>query len=549
MRAPRRPANVLPVLALLLLLLIPPTILRAQETEPEEPEIVLPEVILRIEDFSVEDVEAVLPEDEELLPRERQIPLPPAEELEIAQPASPLDVGEPRETPGGRPESILSAQATLGAGSMSHVYSLISLNRLGQEPRFRLRFLNETLDGIAEEPTGSGFNFRQYSLDGEIRLPIGSWTLAGDGLLGEQERGLQQLSIAGYASRIAHNTNGHLQLEMPFGDRFTLTTGFGAGYSSSLLTGPVSSGPAPQERSELALAPEAAGTFRFGAAWLGFDARYAYRELLAGSGGVVNRVGVSAVFGIEFLDAYRFEATGGWLYSSLSGHLAPFSLSFSGSPWPVFSFQLSGGYRVDEPSYAEVLEAFPFAGLPVTLADNHGWYIDGGFNLGIGRGLGINARVRTDWNSALPLVTGTTLGTDGLFALAQEEGVSLSTEIGLRWNAGSVFTLGTSLKSALLQKSVFDPLHRLKVEVEASTPSETWGASASLEIGLGYDPAAAISTMPVLDLGAFYRINEAIVLRGTVNDVLYPVIQGPREVQPPFAAEGLRGSLFVEINL
>ena len=195
----------------------------AGDTAPEEPDIVLPEVILRIEDFSVEDVEAVLPEDEELLPRERQVPLPEAGELDVGEPASPLEIGEAREVPEGGPASILSAQAVLGAGSMNHVYSMISLNRVGREPRFRLRFLNETLDGIAGAETGSGFDFRQYSLDGEMRFPIGDWTFRGDGVLKEEERGLQRLSPADYASRIAHSAGGSVGLEMPFGQRFTMT--------------------------------------------------------------------------------------------------------------------------------------------------------------------------------------------------------------------------------------------------------------------------------------------------------------------------------------
>ena len=540
--------TILPALLLILLWALPPV--GAQETEPEEPDIVLPEVILRIEDFSVEEVEAVLPEDEDLLPGERQVPLPEAEELEVAEPASPLEIGEARELHEGQPASILSAQAILGAGSMSHVYSLISLNRLGQEPRFRLRFLNETLDGIAGEPTGSGYDFRQYSLDGEIRAPLKGWTLRGEGLLEEQERGLQQESPSGYASRIAHTTSGALGLDMPFGERFTLTTGFGASYTSSLLTGPVAGGPSPEETSELLLSPEVAGTFRFGPLWLGFDARYAYRELLDGDGGVVHRIGAGVTFGVEFLEVYRLEALGGWLYSSAAGHLVPFSLSFSGSPWPVFSFQAAGGYRVSEPTYAEVLEVFPFASLPVTLVDNHGWFLDGGLNLGIGRSLGLNAGVRADWNSGLPLVTTLDRFGGDLFVLDQRKGVSLGTEVGLRWNASSVFTLGTSLKSQFLQKSIFDPLHRLQIQLEATTPDEKWGGSATLELGLGYDPAApAVSTIPALDLGAFARLSEAIVLSGEIRDLLYPLIGGPRQSQPPFAAEGLRGSIFVEINL
>ncbi|MBN1838340.1 MAG: hypothetical protein JW820_20945 [Spirochaetales bacterium] len=552
MKPSRTPVTAL--LALLTLLLPGLTPLGAQGAEPEEPEIILPEVILRIEDFSVEEVEAVLPEDEELLPRERQIPLPAVGELEVAQPASPLEIGEAREAPEGRPLSILSAQAILGAGTMNHVYSLISLNRVGQEPRFRLRFLNETLDGMAGEPTGSGFDFRQYSLDGEIRVPLGGWTLLGQGLLAEQERGMQRQIPASYASRVAHTAAGDLALEMPFGEHFTLTAGFGAEYTASLLTGPIDGGPAPSSIGELLLSPSLAGTFRIGPVWLGLDARYAYRTM-AGGGGVLQRVGLGAVVGVEFLEVYRAEARGGWLYSTAAGHLPPFSLSFSGSPWPVFSFQVSGGYRVDEPSYADVLALFPFAGLPLLLADNHGWFVDGGINLGVGRSIGLSARVRADWSSALPLVSATALnpGGDpqaGLFELVQQEGVGIEPEVGLRWNVGSVLTFGASVLGELGQRSVFEPLVRLRTELEASTPGDSWGGRASLEVGWGYGPAASgISTMPVFDLGAFYRVNEAIVLSVEIDDVLCPLIGGPRSPQPPFAAEGLRGSAFVEINL
>ena len=538
--------------ALLVPLLLAVPFLGAQETGPEEPDIILPEVILRIEDFSVEDVRVALPEDAELLPRERQIPLPEAGELAVAQPISPLEIGEAREAPDERPVSIVSAQVTLGAGSMNHVYSLISLDRLGQGPRFRLSFLNEALDGIAGEAAGSGFDFRQYNLEGELRMPAGAWTLQGEGFLAQQERGLQRLSPGPdlYASRIAHTAGGAVTLGMPIGERFTVTTGLGLSHTASLLTGPVSGGPDPLALGELLLSPSVGGMFTFGPVWLGLNARYAYRGLSDGSGGVLHRIGAGAVFGVEFLEVYRFEALGGWLYSSAVGHLPPFSLSFTGAPWPVFSFQLSGGYRVDEPSYSGVLELFPFAELPVRLEDNRGWFLDGGANLAIGRSLGLNARVRVDWNSALPLVTGTALTAEGLLPLAQQSGVSLDSEVGVRWRLGAGMSLAGSLSSALLQKSIYDPVHRLGVELEAGPQAATWGARASLDIGLGYDPAVPeISTIPILGLRGFYRLSPAVVLSAEVSDLLYPLVGGPRLTQPPFAVEGLRGSVFVEINL
>jgi len=227
-------------------LLMSLVVLGAQETgpsvEPEEPDIVLPEVILRIEDFSVEEVEAGLPGEEELSAPERTIPLPEVEELDIEEPEIPFSVTESRDLLPPERSSDLSAQAILGVGTLSHLYSQISLNRIGgEEPRFKLRFLHEMLDGVAGSTgasAGSGFHTREDRLEAGIKLHLGKLGLEVEGLLQDQERGLQQVvNSSGYISRVYRQGGGDIELELPLGERFTLTGKADTSFASQLLTG------------------------------------------------------------------------------------------------------------------------------------------------------------------------------------------------------------------------------------------------------------------------------------------------------------------------
>jgi hypothetical protein len=537
------------------LLLLSLIALAAQESgptvEPAEPDIVLPEVILRIEDFSVEEVEAGIPGEEELSAPERTIPLPEVGELDIEEPEIPFGVAESRDLISAERSSGLSAQAILGAGTLSHLYSQISLNRIGgEEPRFKLRFLHEMLDGVAG-PTGasagSGFHTREDRLEAGIKLHLGKLGLEVEGLLQDQERGLQQQSTA-FVSHVYRQGGVDAQLDLPLGERFTLTGQADTSFSSQLLTGSTS-----QDTTEILAQPLLNLEFRQKSIWLGLEGGYTYRGVTGGITETLQRTGVQAFFGAEFLTNYRFEARAGWVWNSDLGHLFPFSLSLSGTPFSTFSFAASGGYRVAPLNYASVLAGYPLAALPSgTLADNHGWFSNLGLSFTLTQNLSLQAQAQLAWSGVNPV--------SGLFGFTQSSDVQLGTDARLRWNLGTLVTLSAGLHTEFLEKAPNTPLHSGVVEIDGTNATSRWGGMGSLEFALGYPPSQTnVSLLPVLSASGFYNITDTISLIVEVEDLLFPFPEerwlasqlpsGELFSWYPYEDPGLRGTVKVQINL
>jgi hypothetical protein len=123
--------------ALAAMLLTPVVPARAQEIEPEEPEIVLPRVLLEIEDLSVETITAGLPEDE-LLPEELEVPLPEPEDLVIDEPSIMLSPPRAESTVLTREEGkYVNFEGVIGVGSRNNFMSGFSLYQFEREPEGR----------------------------------------------------------------------------------------------------------------------------------------------------------------------------------------------------------------------------------------------------------------------------------------------------------------------------------------------------------------------------------------------------------------------------
>jgi len=526
-------------------------------------------VILRIEDFSVEDVRVGIPGEEELIAPERSIPLPEAEELEIEEPELPFSISEGRDLVSAERESGLSAQAVLGAGTLSHLYSLISLNRIGgEEPRFKLRFLHEMLDGTAGiegQSPGSGFHTREDTLEGGIKLHLGKLGLEVEGLLQDQERGLQD-NGSPYLSRVYRQGTLDAKLDLPVGERLHLDVAAGGSFSSELLTGMV-----PEDATEVLAYPLLKLEYRREKTWLGLEGRYKYRDLLGTSETSLQRSALSAFFGAEFSTDYRLEAEAGWVWNSGLDHLFPFSLIFYGTPFSSFSFQAGGGYRVEELDYRDILGQYPVVDYRTlkppleTLQDSRGWFADLGLSFTISRNLSLQARALLGWNSAMlmpdvPVIDPKTgLPTTGLFSISQQDGVQLATDARLRWNLGTMVTVSTGLHSEILDRPDNSPLHAGLVEIEGTNASGRWGGKGGLSFAFGYDPGVEVTLMPELSLSGFYNITDTVTLSAELEDILYP-FPGERWLMTelpsglvlswfPYQAPGLRGIVKVQINL
>lgn len=519
----------------------------AQAPEPEEPDIVLPEVILRIEDFSVESVESTLPSEEGALPPARELPLPDRGELAIAEPQLPLQVVEPAAPAPQASAQALSALVELGAGSMNHVVSQVSLSRQGPDPRFRLRFLHEGLDGLAGEPPGSGFNLRQDSLEGALKLHLGGLRLDTRGELGEEERGLQRQpsSPPPFMSRMFRRGGASAELAWPIGDHWTLAGAVDSSFAARLLTGT-----APQGLTEVLAAPRLSVELRYPKVWLSLAGSYTYRDFLEDGPATVNRTGLEARFGVDPLSGLHLEASGGWLWSSLLGNLFPFSLSLSAVPSPVFSLNLEGGYRVEQLDARDLLAGFPWGELPAAILDDQGWYTDLGLGFTFRRALSVQAGAHLAFHSAQPDPQHTQDST-GLFPLDQVSAVRLAVEASLRWTPARQTFLAASWSMQLWDRLSFEPTTEVRLDGEAAASSGRWGGRGSLVFHVGYAPTVPRYTLvPELGLGAFYKASDSISLVLEGEDLLSPLAEGGvRWSWYPFREPGIRGTFKVQINL
>jgi len=305
-----------------------------QETEPEEPEIVLPSVILEIEDLSVEKVRAGLPESEELPTPWREHPLPEPGELEIEE--TSLGIVMPDEgssPPTGKKDFV--AEATVGAGIPNHFFSSISLHKYGELPEGTLLFRHEMLDGFSDKPPGSGYNFREDTLKGMLRFALGEFEIKTKAEFSDFERGLQ--GYGNFYSKLNRSLKGAVTANYSISERLLLKGNIDGWVSSQLLTGT----PSGSQTREIVLSPQIRGELLMENWYLGLTPRLSYRNVPDRTHLLVTRVGVAGDFGVNLGEKYRLDGGVGWFYSEPTNHLVPFHLAITATPFfPRYRFNI-----------------------------------------------------------------------------------------------------------------------------------------------------------------------------------------------------------------
>jgi hypothetical protein len=377
---------------------------------------------------------------------------------------------------------------------------------------------------------------------------LGSLGLEFEGLFRDQERGLQELGGT-FVSHVHRQGALDASLELPLGESFTLSAQTDGSFASQLLTGTP-----PDDTAEFLISPLATLEFRQGSIWLGLEGEYTYRTVPGGVVEDLQRSGLLAFFGAEFRENYRFEARGGWAWNSELGHLFPFTFSLSGTPFATFSFQASGGYRVEQQNLASLLAGYPLPDLPaVPPEDDRGWFADLGMGFTLTQNLSLQARALLAWSNALLWPDGTP-PVGGLFAISQNSAVQLNADARLRWNLGTLITLSAGLHTEFIDRAPDAPLHSAIVVIQGNNAETRWGGDASLEFAIG---DARLS--PLLSAGGFYNITDTISLIAEIEDLLHPVLgdtvfntrlpSGGLYAWESYEAPGLRGTIKVQINL
>ena len=518
---------------------------------PGEPDIVLPQVILQIEDLSVEKVEAQLPPEDELLPPERKVPLLDEGELAIGEPVLPAagvaaegSVSQPR-------DRLLTSDIDLGAGSANHILGSIALKTLGKDPRFSLSFNHETLDGFSGKPPGSGFNLRNDDLDGTLKFRIGSFDTEMGGSFSENESGLQGNSP--FVSRLGRTLAGTVGFSVVPLDWLTLTAGAqGGGDSITLQSG------TPSTYAGLWVAPSLGAQARFGPVRFGLESHYWFRSdpetspnLTPVPGGPLHRFQVSATFGADLPATFTLDASGGWFVNSAALSVFPFNVTLSATPAQFITFSVSGGYRVVTYDMHDVMAVNRYA-LPVSLADDRGWFGDASVQLSLTHSFDLTFKGSFMASEALPVGSFTADPATGLLPVGSAAGQELSTETGIRWVISPAFSLSAGWTHQYMAVAFFTPLDSLKLELLGLETGGRFGGSFSMTLAsaTGGTPPAAVLQLPVARLSGFWKISDAVRLQIDGDDLLWPLLpQGGRVDTGPYVAPGLTITGSIGISL
>ncbi len=338
--------------AAVLVLLMSPLVPAQQDVEPDEPEIVLPPMLLEVEDLSVERVEAAIPEGDELPAPTIDLPMPEPEELEI--PDEAFDLPLPSQDEGmfdiARTDREIFSEGVVGLGSMHHVLGSLSLYKLGDEPRFRLQFLHEGLNGFAEDygfnDPGTGYHRIENLLSGSLELRFGTLSLDTTAAYQELTDGLQEQSEQ-YDAITHQFSSSSVSAELRASDSLSLTADTDVRY-----TGTVGSfrdpGDVPLDDSEIVLSPTLGAHLSFPYVNVGIEGRYGYRNVIDNEDLLLHRAGGMLSTEISFPFPLYLDGSVGIAWTSEGPLRIPFSAGLSTTLGEMFTVSVQGGYEVEQ---------------------------------------------------------------------------------------------------------------------------------------------------------------------------------------------------------
>jgi hypothetical protein len=539
------------------------------DSEPADPDIVLPSVLLEIEDLSIETIDAILPEDEdELLPPEREVPLPDEETLEVKEPAP--EVGLPEfDITQPLAGTSFAAEAILGAGFVNHILSEISFYKLGESPRYKLLFSHEMLDGFDFHEAGTGFNSRVDSLETSIKGTAATVDIEAAGSFYEEEQGLQDQSDF-YFSHIVRLIDGTTLFSMMPLDILKIYTDFKGSLTSMSLTGAappafdVSYPPA-----EVIAGGTLGGELMFESVTFGISVGYTYRNILGSDAFELHRLHAQAALGLELPLTFALNGNVGYFYNTDIPWLVPFDIGLSANPGKVFSFQVTGGYRVQENDLYTLWRDYPYSGFPETLSgysslpDNHGWFGEGNLTINltntyiISLGLALSTNSLLYWyNPYAPYEAGAGEPDElvvepdpvtGLFPLTPVSDILKTTgEAGLRINIAQWLYLNMEARGFLLSGETTE-LAWMEALFEGISSDENGNFGGSFSLLLKTDFINEFA-LPEFDIALFYKISDNIKIIGEGYDLLYPFLENGRILRGPYVSPGIRGTLKVHIT-
>lgn len=516
------------------------------KAEPAEPELVLPSVVLEIEDLSIESIEVVLPVEDELMPPEREVPLPEEEEIIILEPEPDVTLPDYSILQIPASASSFMAEAVLGAGLLNNIISRISFYKLGESPRYKLLFNHEVLDGFAFREPGKGFSERDDSLDASVKWDYAKFDTEISANFMESEKGLQNNSD--FFSHICRFIDSSADLNyMPL-DVFKLNGRLNFGFSEMRLTGNAEyPHESPYPPAEIKAEAELGSEFLFKPVTFGIESRYKYRTLPGSNDYNLHRLFIGTSLAVELPYFFMFSGSGGYANHFNDFWSIPFKLSVSGDLFNSISMNLQGGYRIVEYDMDYVWINYEYSNTPsaLTLTDNYGWFTDMLVKMNLENFIIISLGLGFSENKSLLDYEDIPDPATGLFEIQSQEDILFKGDLGLRINFTKWFYLDAKTSCAFALNSKIDPYADVLVEGFATEEKGNFGGNFSMlcktDFNKQIDP-------PVFDIAFFYKISDNVRVIGEGHDLLSPLLENDRYRLAPYIEPGIRGTIKIHIS-
>ena len=521
---------------------------QAGPAAPQDTEIVIPEMMLQIEELQVPQVSAVLPEEGELVLGRMSVLLPGAQELYIDEavftvplPGSIRQLDSP---------SIFSS-GRLGAGTANHILGELSLFRLGDSPRFRLRFSHEGIDGYQFGEAGTGYFSITNIIDGWFTGGTNRLSSEFEAAFSEEVHGLQGQSD--FYSVGLRRTVGNAQMRFAPDPVISLNAGL-EGEVATRIQSMSGTGPVPREQ-EFVINPAAEGRFGIRAVDLVVSTSYFLRFLAAGDIPVYQDMDLLAGVDVEFPVSLSASARAGVLWEPGTQLKYPWSLAVDILLGEALETRFSGGYRVERLTLSDIWAVVPQAGingdegLSQLTADGQ-WYGSVGTRWSGPTGFAVAAGADFVSHDAVVDIRPYDIGTSR-FPIVQRSMLSLIVNTSVSWRPNPQVQILAGWTGRFIDSTVLTPTGSVSAAVRLADATERF--SVGTDLRTDFFP---VVTMPVAGLSASFAPSDELEFSLELSDLLAPLLEAGRptvgsavNADFPFIQPGFRASLFTRISL
>ncbi|MFW5788884.1 MAG: hypothetical protein ACOCW3_02985 [Spirochaetota bacterium] len=515
---------------------------------PEETDIVVPDLVLEVEELDVPQLTAVLPDEEELALGQVSIPLPGAEELTVDDEAFSVPLpGSPAAT---ETTSVFSS-GRLGAGSANHIVGELSLYKLGADPRFRLRFAYEGLDGFQFRPPGSGYFSRSNVIDGWFAASGERANAEIDGAFQEDVLGLQGQSDS-FSAGLRRTTMSAEAVFVP--EPLISLAGKLDGSVGSRIPS-TTRGNQTSDELEIAAMPAVEARFSIQAVDIVFESSYFIRALLSEHVPLGQNVDLLGGVDVDLPASMTLGARAGIFWEPGVPLDYPWRVSLGMLFGDAFEASLEGGYRVQRITMEGIWDRIPLAGVSSgeavsELANDRQWYAALDTRWSGASGLSLTGEVDfAAHDAAVDIAAYDTFAEE--FPLVQDPMLTLESGVRASWRPGQRMQVQAGWSGSFLDTPVGIPTSSIEGSLRVSDESERF--TGVVEVRSDFYPQAA---MPWLDITGSFAPSDELEFSLELADLLAPLLeQGRGTLGPvpsdeyPFIEPGFRASIFSRISL